>query len=82
MEGKRKEARASHRQPRATDTVTILSSIFETWRADFRSSYRKTQERKGIGLEIPATYTFCRKKESKILTLKELLNDKEDKEAS
>ena len=37
---------------------------------------------KGIGLEIPATYTFCRKKESKIIRLKELLNDKEDKEAS
>ena len=28
---------------------------------------------KGIGLEIPATYTFCHKKESKILKLKELL---------
>ena len=26
---------------------------------------------KGIGLEIPATYTFCHRKESKILELKE-----------
>ena len=32
---------------------------------------------KGIGFEIPATYTFYHKKE-----LKELINDKEDKEAS
>ena len=30
---------------------------------------------KGIGLEIPATYTFGHKKESKILKLSELLND-------
>ena len=29
-----------------------------------------------------ATYTFCHKKESKMLKPKELLNDKEDKEAS
>ena len=37
---------------------------------------------KGIGLEIPATYTFCHTKESQMFKLKELLNDKEDKEAS
>ena len=37
---------------------------------------------KGIGLEIPATYTFGHKKESKIIKLSELLNDKEDKGAS
>ena len=37
---------------------------------------------KGIGLEISATYTFGHKKESKILKLSELLNDKEDKGAS
>ena len=38
---------------------------------------------KGIGLEIPTTYTFGHKKESKIpLKLSELLNDKEDKGAS
>ena len=44
-------------------------------------SYRKTQKQ-GIGLEISATYTFGHKKESKILKLSELLNDKEDKGAS
>ena len=32
---------------------------------------------KGIGLEIPATYTFGHKKESKILKLSELLNESE-----
>jgi len=37
---------------------------------------------KGICLEIPVTHTFGHKKESKILKLRELLNDKEDKEAS
>ena len=37
---------------------------------------------KDIGHEIPATYTFCHKKESKILKVKELLNDKGDKESS
>ena len=37
---------------------------------------------KGIGLEIPPTYMSCHKKESKRLKLKELLNDKEDEEAS
>ena len=37
---------------------------------------------KGIGLEISATYTFGHKKESKILKLSQLLNDKEDKWAS
>ena len=30
----------------------------------------------GIGLEIPATYTFCHKKESKIVKLKEPFNDR------
>ena len=35
-----------------------------------------------IGLEISATYTFGHKKESKILKLSELLNDKEDNGAS
>ena len=44
--GGQKKAQASHRRPCATDTVTNLSFIFETWRADFRSSYRKTQEQR------------------------------------
>ena len=35
---------------------------------------------KGIGLEILATYMFCHKMVSKILKLKELLGDKDDKE--
>ena len=33
---------ASHCWPRATDTVNNLSFIFETCKADFRSSYGKT----------------------------------------
>ena len=76
-----KKAQATHRRPRATETVTNVSFIFETWR---QISVQVTGKRrnKGIGLEIPATYPFCLKKESKILKLKELLNDKEDKEAS
>ena len=34
---------------------------------------------KGIGLEIPATYSFYHKKPSKVKTLRELIRDKEDK---
>ena len=44
--GGQKKAQATHRRSRATETVTNLSFIFETWRADFRSSYRKTQEQR------------------------------------
>ena len=33
----------------------------------------------GIGLEIPATYSFYHKKPSKVKTLRELIRDKEDK---
>jgi len=35
---------------------------------------------KGIGLEIPATYTFQYKKPSNLNKLRELLKDKEDKD--
>ena len=34
---------------------------------------------KGVGLEIPATYSFYHKKPSKVKTLRELIRDKEDK---
>ena len=34
---------------------------------------------KGIGLEIPTTYSFYQKKPSKVKTLRELIRDKEDK---
>ena len=34
---------------------------------------------KGIGLEIPATYSFYHKKPLKVKTLRELIRDKEDK---
>jgi len=49
-----------------------------------RFSVKVTGKRrnKGIGLEILATYTFGHKKEPKILKLGELVNDKEEKEAS
>ena len=80
MEGKRKRKQVivGH-VPRAT--VTNLSFILKH---EGQISVQVTGKRrnKGIGLEIPATYPFCLKKESKILKLKELLNDKEDKEAS
>ena len=34
---------------------------------------------KGIGLEIPATYSFYPEKPSKLKTLRDLIRDKEDK---
>ena len=34
---------------------------------------------KGIGLEIPATYSFYHKKPSKVKKLIELIRDKEDR---
>ena len=37
------------------------------------------QRNKGTGLEIPAIYSFCHKKPSKIKKLIELIKDKEDK---
>ena len=40
---RQEKGQPSHCLPRATDAVTGLSFIFETRRADFRSSYRKTQ---------------------------------------
>ena len=40
--GGEKKGQASYRRPLATDTVTSLSFTFETWRADFRSNYRKS----------------------------------------
>ena len=40
------------------------------------------RRKNGIGLDIPGTYTFGHKMESKILILKRTENDKKDKEAS
>ena len=37
------------------------------------------RRKKGIGLNIPATYSFYHKKPSKVKTLRELIRDKEDK---
>ena len=80
MEGKRKRKQVivSH------VPLTLMSQIFHLFlKHGGQISVQVTGKRrnKGIGLEIPATNTFCHK-ESKILKLKELLNDKEDKEAS
>ena len=80
MEGKRKR-----KQVIVGHVPLTLSRIFHLFlKHGVQISVQVTGKRrnKGIGLEIPATYTFCHKKESKILKLKELLNDKEDKEAS
>ena len=80
MKGKRK------RKQLIVDHVPLrLSRIFHLFlKHGGQISVQVTGKRrnKGIGLEIPATYPFCLKKESKILKLKELLNDKKDKEAS
>ena len=37
------------------------------------------RRKKGIGLNIPATYSFYHKKPSKVKKLRELIRDKEDK---
>ena len=80
MEGKRKR-----KQVIVGHVPLTLSRIFHLFlKHGGQISVKVTGKRrnKGIGLEIPATYTFGHKKESKILKLRELLNDKEDKEAS
>ena len=37
------------------------------------------RRKKGIGLEIPATYSMYHKKSSKVNKLRELISDKEDR---
>ena len=82
MEGKRKR-----RQVIVGHVPPTLSRIFHLFlKRGGQISVKVTGKRrnKGIGLEMLATYTctFSHKKESKILKLSELLNDKEDKGAS
>lgn len=80
MEGKRE-----HKQVIVGHLPLTLSRIFHLFlKHGGQTSVKVTGKcsNKGIGLEIPATYTFGHKKESKILKLSELLNDKEDKGAS
>lgn len=80
MERKRK-----HKQVIFGLVPLTLSQIFHLFlKHGGQISVQVTGKRwnKGIGLEILAMYTFCHKKDLKILKLKELLNDKEDKEAS
>ena len=82
---KRMEGKRNRKQVIVGHVALALSRIFHLFlKHGGQMSVQVTGKRrnKGIGLEIPATYTFCRKKESKIIRLKELLNDKEDKEAS
>ena len=70
MEGKRKR-----KQVIVGHVPLTLSRIFHLFlKHGGQISVQVTGKRrnKGIGLEIPATYTFCHKKESKILKLKEL----------
>ena len=79
MEGKRKR-----KQVIVGHVPLTLSRIFHLiLKHGGQISVKVTGKRrnKGIGLEIPATYTFGNK-ESKIRKLSELLNDKEDKGAS
>ena len=78
MEGKRK------RKQVIVDHVPLTRIFHLFLKHGGQISVKVTGKRrnKGIGLEIPATYTFGHKKESKILKLSELLNDKEDKGAS
>ena len=77
--GGHKKGQASHGRPRATDRVTSRI-MFTVGSGDcyifhlFLKHGRQISVQvtgKGIGLEILATYTFCHKKESKILKLKE-----------
>lgn len=80
MEGKRK-----CKQVIVSHVPLTLSRIFHLFlKHGGQISVKVTRKRrnKGISLEIPAMYTFGHKKESKILKLSELLNDKEDKGAS
>ena len=77
-----KKGQARHRLPRATDAVMSLSFIFETWRADFRSSYRKTQEKRHWPCNSGDECVLSHEGVTNTFKLKELLNDKEDKETS
>lgn len=80
MEGKRK-----CKQVIVSHVPLTLSRIFHLFlKHGGQISVKVTRKRrnKGISLEIPVMYTFGHKKESKILKLSELLNDKEDKGAS
>ena len=77
MEGKTK-AQASHCRPRTTDTVTNPFHLFLKHGGQISIKVTGKRRNKGIGLEIPATYMFGHKKESKIIKLSELLNDNED----
>ena len=75
MEGKRKR-----KQVIVGRLPLTLSQIFHLFLKHGGQIYVQVTGKcrnKGIGLEIKATYTFCHK-ESKILKLKELLNNKED----
>ena len=48
-------------------------SFHEEWRENFRHRVLENEEtNKGIGQEIPATYTFQQKKPSKLSKLSEL----------
>ena len=67
MEGKRKR-----NQDIVGHVPLTLSRIFHLFlKHGGQISVQVTEKRrsKGIGLEIPATYTFCHMKESKILSL-------------
>ena len=76
MEGKRKSKQV------IVGHVPLTFHLFLKHGGQISVQVTGKRRNKGIGLEIPATYSFCHKKESKILKLKELLNDKEDKESS
>ena len=78
-----KKGQASHHEVIVGHVPLTLSRIFHLFfKHGGQISVQVTGKRRNKGLEIPATYTFCHKKESKILKLKDLLNDKEDKESS
>lgn len=82
---KRMEGKRERKQVIVGHMPLTLSRIFHLFlKHGGQTSIKVTGKcrNKGIGLEIPATYTFGHKKESKILKLSEILNDKEDKGAS
>ena len=79
MEGKRKRKQViiGH----VPLTLSQIFHLFLTHGGQISVKVTGKHRNKGIGLEILAMYTFGHKKESKILKLSELLNDKEDKGA-
>ena len=60
-------------------TLSRVFHLFLKHRGQISVEVTGKRRNKGIGLEIPTTYSFYQKKPSKVKTLRELIRDKEDK---